>query len=52
MNYNFAGQCNHALGQFEEALAHYNIAYKHASQIKAANQLEEALKADILFNRG
>jgi tetratricopeptide (TPR) repeat protein len=53
MNYNFAGQCNHALGQFEEALAHYNIAAdKHMKQLKSNSMLEDALRSDILFNRG
>jgi len=52
MNYNFCGQCNHELGQYEEAMAHYNIAYKHIRYVKNMNGLQEGLAGDILFNRG
>ena len=39
MNYNFCGLCNHELGQYEEAMAHYNIAYKHLKNIRSMNSL-------------
>lgn len=52
MNYNFAGQCNHNMGQFEDAIEHYDIAEKHMKMIKVKSPLEMDLQADILFNRG
>lgn len=52
INYNFAGMCNHALGQFEEALAHYNIADSWIRRVKSSTNLDENLRSDILFNRG
>jgi hypothetical protein len=52
LNYNFCGICNHELGQYEEALANYNIAYKFFRNVKNMNTLQENLAGDILFNRG
>ena len=52
MCYNFAGQANHALGQFDEALAHYNVADKHMKGLKSNSMNEDSLRSDILFNRG
>jgi tetratricopeptide (TPR) repeat protein len=40
------------LGQFDEALAHYNIADKHMKGLKSNSMNEDALRGDILFNRG
>lgn len=52
MNYNFCGLCNHELGQYEEAMANYNLAYKFFSKLRNMNTLQENLAGDILFNRG
>ena len=38
-----AGQCNYYLGQYEEALAHYEI---------ANSKDKEGLRGDILYNKG
>ena len=42
--YLFGGQCNFYLGQYEEALAHYEIALKH--------DRDDANKKDIYYNKG
>lgn len=39
--YLYAGQCNHMLGQFEEAILHYNFAYEKNKD-----------SAEVLFHRG
>lgn len=39
-----AGECNYYLGQYEEALSHYDIA--------RAKDKAEDLKADICYNKG
>lgn len=40
----YAGQCNYYLGQYDEALAHYEIAMKHDTS--------DQLKGQILYNKG
>ena len=40
----YAGQCNYYLGQYDEALAHYEIAMKHDTS--------DTLKGQILYNKG
>jgi len=42
--YMYAGQCNYYLGQYDEALAHYEIAMKHDPS--------DQLKGQILYNKG
>ena len=52
MNYNLCGMCNHELAQYEEALAHYNIAHKIFKAVRNMNGMQEGLAGEILFNRG
>lgn len=52
MNYNYAGQCNHLLGHFDEALVHYNIAAKNNKARKEKTGPEATVAGEILFNRG
>ena len=42
--YMFAGQCNYYLGQYEEALAHYDIA--------RTRDRDDVLKSQICYNKG
>ena len=39
----YAGQCNYYLGQYDEALAHYEIALKYD---------QDSLRGQILYNKG
>ena len=46
-----AGICNYHLGQYEEAIAHYDIAKVKHEQAHGPNG-ETALLGNILYNRG
>jgi tetratricopeptide (TPR) repeat protein len=52
MNYMWAGQCNHVLGHYDEALNMYNLGAKAAASKKGKTDHDEKFEGDILFNRG
>jgi len=48
--YMYGGQCNYYLGQYEEALAHYEIALN--KQNSKENKGDNDIKSKIFYNRG
>ena len=48
--YMYGGQCNYYLGQYEEALAHYEIAL--AKSRDRDNKDSNDIKSKIFYNRG